>query len=348
MYRKTFAEINLSAIRHNLETLNQKFSNYTYRFAVVKADCYGHGLSAIQPMLDAGCNYLAVATLEEALEVRELHPEVPILCLGIISYDGLEEAKNHNITITISSLDYVKNAPAGALDNIKTHLKVNTGMNRLGIKDANELAETYNLLNSVEGIYTHIYDAENSKHTEAQIQNFKEITGKIPLENIKIVHIGASEATLNYPKPDFVNACRFGITMYGFYAPEELKLESTFSLKSEIIQINTLEAGESLGYGGTFVAEEETRIAVVPIGYADGIIRKNKGRTVYINNKACEIVGNICMDMLFVKVDNDAKVGDEVELLRNKEHIEETAKHLDTIPYEVLCSISKRVPRIYK
>ena len=136
--------------------------------------------------------------------------------------------------------------------------------------------------------------------------------------------------------------------MYGFYAPEDYNLQSTFSLKSEVVQINTLQPGESLGYGGAFVAEEETEIAVVPIGYADGIIRKNKGRAVYINNQAYEIVGNICMDMLFVKIDNTIKVGDTVELLRNNKHIEEIAKHLATIPYEILCSVSQRVPRIYQ
>ena len=348
MYRNTYAEINLEAIRHNLEVLNQKFSNYDYRFAVVKADCYGHGLKAIQPMLDAGCNYLAVATLEEALEVRELHPETPILCLGIIPYSGLNKAKENNITLTISNLDYVKNAPDQTFSGIKTHLKVNTGMNRLGFKDSAELAEAYSILGNVEGIYTHIYDTDSREHTEAQIQRFQELTAQLPLNEIKIVHTGASEATLNYPKPDFVNACRFGITMYGFYAPAELGLESTFSLESEVIQINTLEAGESLGYGGTFVANETTKIAVIPIGYADGIIRKNKGRNVYINNQPYEIVGNICMDMLFVKIDDTIKVGDTVELLRDKEHIKETADYLETIPYEVLCSISKRVPRIYK
>ena len=348
MYRNTFAEIDLEAIRYNLTVLNQKFSNYDYRFAVVKADCYGHGLDAIQPMLDAGCNYLAVATLEEALEVRKIHPNVPILCLGIVPYSGLEKAKAYNITLTVSNLDYLKNAPENAFSGIKTHLKINTGMNRLGFKDSDQLAQAYNILENVEGIYTHIYDTSSREHTEAQLQSFQELCSQIPLEQIKIVHVGASEATLNYPKPDFVNACRFGIVMYGFYAPEELGLKSTFSLLSEVIQINTLKPGESLGYGGTFVADQETKIAVIPIGYADGIIRKNKGRKVFINDKAYEIVGNICMDMLFIKIDDSVKVGDEVELLRDKKHIEESANYLDTIPYEVLCSISKRVPRIYK
>ena len=348
MFRNTFAEIKLDAIRHNLQILNQKFSNYEYHFAVVKADCYGHGLAAIQPMLDAGCNYLAVATLDEAIEVRKLHSETPILCLGTIPYSGLETAKQNNITITISSLEYIKNAPADSLDGLKTHLKLNTGMNRLGINNPEELVESYNLLDNVEGIYTHIYDAANREHTNKQFARFSELAHSLPLENIKIVHTSASEATLYYPKPGYVNACRFGIVMYGFYAPEDYNLQSTFSLKSEVVQINTLQPGESLGYGGAFVAEEETKIAVVPIGYADGIIRKNKGRAVYINNQAYEIVGNICMDMLFVKINNTIKVGDTVELLRDNKHIEEVAKHLDTIPYEILCSISKRVPRIYQ
>lgn len=348
MFRNTFAEIKLDAIRHNLQILNQKFSNYEYCFAVVKADCYGHGLQAIQPMLDAGCNYLAVATLDEALEVRKLHSETPILCLGIIPYSGLGTAKQNNITVTISSLDYIQNAPTGSLDGLKTHLKLNTGMNRLGINNAKELVESYNLLDNVEGIYTHIYDATNREHTNEQFARFSELAHSLPLKNIKIIHTSASEATLYYPKPDFVNACRLGIVMYGFYAPEDYNLQSTFSLKSEVVQINTLQPGESLGYGGVFIAEEEAKIAVVPIGYADGIIRKNKGRAVYINNQAYEIVGNICMDMLFVKIDNTVKVGDTVERLRNNKHIEEIAKHLDTIPYEILCSVSQRVPRIYQ
>ncbi len=138
----------------------------------------------------------------------------------------------------------------------------------------------------------------------------------------------------------------FGIIMYGFAEDKSLQLESTFQLKSEVIQIHTLKEGDTVGYNAMFKATEETKIAVVPIGYADGIIRKNTGRNVYINGKVYEIVGNICMDMMFVKVDDDVKVHDVVEVLRDREHVEEVARHLDTISYEVMCSIGKRVPRI--
>ena len=152
---------------------------------------------------------------------------------------------------------------------------------------------------------------------------------------------------MNYDKPDFVNGCRLGIIMYGFTTEKILGLPSTFRLISEVVKINELQKGDTLGYNGAFEAEENTKIAVVSIGYADGVIRKNTGRMVYINDKPYEIVGNICMDMMFVKVDDEVQVHDEVEVLRDNEHIEEVAKYLDTIPYEILCSVGKRVPRIY-
>ena len=136
--------------------------------------------------------------------------------------------------------------------------------------------------------------------------------------------------------------------MYGFTNCDKLELESTFKLKSEIIQINKLETGDTVGYGGIYTAKGKEKIAVIPIGYEDGIIRKNTGRDVYINNKRYPIVGNVCMDMMFVKVDDDVKVHDTVEVLKDIEHVEEVSKHLETISYEVMCSIGKRVPRIYK
>ena len=137
--------------------------------------------------------------------------------------------------------------------------------------------------------------------------------------------------------------------MYGFTNYKSLELESTVKLISEVEQIHKLNEGDTVGYGGTYKAKiNGEKIAVIPIGYADGIIRKNKGRDVYINNKRYEIVGNICMDMLFVKVDDDVKLHDKVLILKDNKHIEEVAEHLDTITYEVLCSIGKRVPRIYK
>ena len=224
-------------------------------------------------------------------------------------------------------------------------------MNRLGIKSEKEVEKVYCKLKSahvdIEGIHSHIYEASNEELYNKQLEKYKRMLDLIEGEKIKIKHISASEAMSNYKKPEYINGCRLGIIMYGFTDEEDLELKSTFKLKSEVIQINTLEEGETLGYNATYTAKEKTKIAVVPIGYADGVIRKNKGRNVYINNKPCEIIGNICMDMLFVKIDDNVKVHDTVEILRDAEHVNEVAKHLDTISYEVICNIGKRVPRIY-
>lgn len=136
--------------------------------------------------------------------------------------------------------------------------------------------------------------------------------------------------------------------MYGFTKKDLLSLEGTSKLVSEVVQINSLKPGDTLGYSGTFIADEEMKIAVVPIGFADGVIRKNTGRAVYINEKPYEIVGNICMDMLFVKVDESVVEHDEVIVIKDVEHIYEIAKFLNTVCHEVMCNISKRVPRLYK
>ena len=166
------------------------------------------------------------------------------------------------------------------------------------------------------------------------------------MNEIPIVHLCASDATMLYSKLSYASGCRLGIAMYGLTEISDLPLLSTFSLYSEVIQINEIE-NETLGYNGAYMANGKEKIAVVPIGYADGIIRKNTGRNVYINNNEYDIVGNVCMDMLFVKVGDNVKVGDKVLIIKDNEHIRKIAKHLETIPYEIICSISKRVPRVY-
>lgn len=354
LLRKTYAEINTKNVKENVQKITKKYNNYKYYFGVVKADCYGHGYEkTVQAVLDGGCNYLAVATLKEALEIRAIYKNIPILCLGVIDEGYISLCKKNNITITINSLEYLKKINIKQIDKnkLKVHIKIDTGMNRLGISESSELVETYKILKEnnieVEGIYTHIYNASNKSNYESQIKKFKELTNAIDLSKIKIVHIPASEALINYPKLDFTNGCRLGIIMYGFYAPQELNLKSTFSLKSKVIQINKLKKGETVGYNATYTAKENEKIAIVAIGYADGLIRKNKGRYVYINNKKYEIVGNICMDMMFVKIDDNVQINDTVDILRDNEHIEYVAKYLDTIPYEIICLVGKRVDRIY-
>lgn len=351
MYRDTYVEINLKNISSNIKKIITKYNNYKYYFGVVKADCYGHyGNEVIEEVINAGCNYLAVATLDEALEIRDYNKEVPILCLGIIPIRHLDICLLNNITITVSNFEYLNNVMLlnNNYKNLKVHLKINTGMNRLGIKDKEEFNKIYSICKSsfkLEGIYTHIYEANNTDITNNQIKMFEEFVS--PYKNdVDIIHYAASDAMMNYQKSSIANGCRLGIVMYGL-TTNDLNLSSTFKLVSHVIQINKLKQLETVGYNGTYTALNDELVAVVPIGYADGIIRKNSGRYVYINNKKYPIVGNICMDMLFIKVDENVKVEDEVLIIKDNEHIFEIADYLETIPYEVICNIGKRVRRVY-
>jgi len=340
-------KVNLANIYDNVATLKNKYS-YEYYIAVVKANCYGHGLRAIEPMLKAGCNYLAVATLEEALSIRELHPNIPILCLGIVYKKDLQICLDNSITITINSKDYYESIKELNLP-LKVHLKLNTGMNRLGIKNRDDLDYIISSIEHtnyiLEGIYTHIYNPNSEFDTHNQLDKFYSLCTNIDLSKIKIVHIAASDTLTKYPKQEFINGVRLGIAMYGF--SQELELKSTFSLHSTIAQINDVNTEDKVGYEGDYIPTADEKIGVVQIGYADGIGRAYKGNSVFINDKEYSIIGNVCMDMLFVKLDSNVKEYEEVTLLKDNVHIVQTSKNLHTIPYEIICSISNRVPRIY-
>ena len=348
MYRNTYVEINLNNIRYNVKKLIERYKGYKYYFGVVKADCYGHNNNkVVNAIIESGCNYLVVATLDEALEIRK-NNKIPILCLGIINPEYIDVCIKNDITITINNYDYLKRINIDN-KNLKVHIKVNTGMNRLGVNNKDEFNKMYNEIKTrfqLEGIYTHIFYPSDNNTTLKQWEAFENITSDINLKEIPIVHVGASEATEYFEKKSYANGCRLGISMYGLVDYKNIDFKSTFSLYSEIIQINNV-SDATVGYNGAYKVNGNEKIAVVAIGYADGIIRKNTGRNVYINNKPYKIVGNICMDMLFIKVDDSVKVGDKVVIIKDIDHIKQIAKHLDTITYEVICSIGKRVPRIY-
>ena len=351
MYRNTYALISLSNISHNIKVLKEYLCNYKYYIAVVKANCYSHhDIKVIKTMINSGINYLAVATLDEALEIRKKIKKIPILCLGVIPAKYINICVKNNITITINSLNYLKEIIKKKIKGIKEHIKINSGMNRLGINNSFELNKVYRLLKdnnvNIEGIYTHMCDALNKKKTMDQFETFENITKDINLYDIPIIHLCASESLIKYNKKRYVNGCRLGIAMYGLMNLEFKNLLPTFKLISEVIQINKVKKGETVGYLSSYKTKRNEYIAVVSIGYADGIIRSNKGRNVYINNKPYPIVGNICMDMLFVRVDEKVKVHDKVEIIKDINHIKEIAKHLKTNNFEVLITISNRVPRI--
>ncbi len=350
MYRNTYAEVNLTNIKHNIKKIINTYSDYDYYFGVVKAWCYGHGdINVVKAVIKAGCNYLAVATLDEALEIRGEIEDIPILCLEIVPLDYIKICADNKITITISDVDYLKKVLLMEC-GLKVHIKLNTGMNRLGINSRDEFNLIYQMIKDsnlvLEGIYTHIYDALDELTTNQQYKKFEELIADIDLTNIPIVHIGASDVTMRYPKLSYCNGCRLGICMYGLMSEKSSDFLPTFSLYSEVIQINEVE-DDIVGYNGAYRVNGKKLIAVVSIGYADGISKKNTGRYVYINDRQYKIVGNICMDMLFVLIDEKVKVGDKVVVIKDIEHIRYIADYLDTITYEVICSIGRRVPRVY-
>ena len=199
---------------------------------------------------------------------------------------------------------------------------------------------------NLKGIYTHIYEATNKNKLEKQIDKFKLITQDIDLNSIDIVHISQSDTLVNYPKINFCNGCRLGIIMYGLNQ-NDLDLKDTIKLCSEIIEIKKIKKGEEVSYNGKYKAKKDELIGIVSIGYADGVNRKLTGAYIYINNKKYKIIGSICMDMLIVKIDKDVKLYDKVDIYKNINHIKNLSNYLNTIPYELICNISKRVERKY-
>lgn len=354
MYRKTYAEINTANITKNIKKFIKLHADYKYYIAVVKANCYGHGLcnETIKAMMAGGINYFGVATLEEALEIRKIDKKIPILVLSKIELDAVKVAHDNNITLTISNLAYVKQIlKIKNLKGLKVHVKIDTGMNRIGAKTSAEANKIVRLLNKsnlvLEGIFTHIFDVADKKRTFKQYKKFEEITKDIDLKKIKIVHCGAGDATLIYKKRPYANGCRFGDIMYGIQEiPDKLYLD-TYKLISKVIQVNKVKKGQTVGYGGLFTARKDELVALVPIGFADGLRRDSRGMHVYINNKKYTIVGNVCMDMMFVKVDKTVKENDIVYIYKNRQHFYEWANFFKTAPDWMICNISKRVPRVY-
>ncbi len=357
-YRGTYAKINLTNIKENVSKIISKYNMYKYYFGVVKADSYGHyDNKVVKAIIDGGVNYLCVSSLEEALKIREEFKNIPILCLGVIEPQYLNLCVKNNISITVVSKEYLDSMlklsiNKEKLTKLKIHIKLDTGMNRLGIKEEKELISVFEIINKnnlfIEGIYTHICSASNEEYSKMQFERVDKLLKSIDISNIKIIHLPNSETLSNYTKLNYINGCRLGIIMYGFTKDNSLNLKSTFSVYSKIVQIKNIKKDEKVGYDGIYKAKEDEIIGIIQIGYADGIIRKNIGRNVYINNKEYEIIGNICMDMLMVKIDKEVKLYDEVVILKDIEHIKEVSKYIDTIPYEIMCNITKRVKRIYE
>jgi alanine racemase len=353
-YRRTYAEINLPNLYKNYKNV-EKIVKTKKVIPVVKANAYGHGvLEVVSYLYDRNVDYFAVSLLEEALEIRKQFYDTEILVMGIVENEGLLIASENNITVTISNSDQLQNMPK-LTKKLKIHVKIDSGMNRLGFKEKSEFLNNFNKMKEndmiyIEGIYTHFATADNVDKTyyDIQMMNFKEFLNLVRYD-FDMVHISNSSSSIKYEtNVDFTTHVRLGISLYGLTLDEGMDfLENTYQLRTKISQLKKLYPGDKVGYGATYTAKKEEIIVILPIGYADGFIRKNQGGDVEINGKRYPIIGRICMDQMFIKIDETVSKEDDVILFGGIVSIDEVAERLETINYEIICQITSRVPKKY-
>lgn len=384
MFRQTYLEVNCNELKNNILNIKENYPDYKYYFGVVKANAYGHGSFIINSLIDGGVNYLAVSSLEEAIELRKYNKEIPILVLEPININYIEEAISNSITITIANIDYFNKLLTLTLSaKLKFHIKIDSGMNRLGITNSTDLdyiVENYskNANLELEGIFSHFATSGiNDKHWDDQLEKFIQITKDTDLSKIPIVHMNRSLSLVNHPKIPFCNGTRLGIVMYGMSqnmpkpsglkaalrefknkqrrkklnissttTTNNLKLNTSITLCSEVIDLKDIVPNEFVGYGAEYIASENTRVATVAIGYADGVPKTIKH--VAINGKLYNVIGEVCMDMISVKVDNNVKLGDKVILIDNNLlPVKQVARECGISSYVLFTGITNRVPRVY-
>lgn len=383
MYRKTYVKINLDNIAHNVQSIIKNYPKYDYYFGVVKGSAYGHGAYIVNTLIDNGINYLAVSNLDEALEIRKYNKNIPVLCLEPIDINYLDVCADNKITITVSSKWYANKIKNTDL-KLFIHLKIDSGMNRLGFDDPKILKKCYESLKSndnlfVEGIYTHMGTLGiGDQYWDKQLAEFKRITNQINLDDIPIIHIDRSGTMLCHPKIDICNGVRIGIALYGYgkvsinnngfknklrnlrrkyrikkfhISKTEIKnnvnLKPALSLYSEIIEVKDVYKNEFVGYFGFINKEEKIRVATANIGYADGIPLSARGGYVSINGRKYEIIGTINMGMISIKVDDKVKVGDTVEVIGDNIPASEVSSHNNSTVYQIMTNLSPLLPRVY-
>ncbi|OOQ09646.1 alanine racemase [Helicobacter pylori] len=373
--RASFVEVNTASLRHNFSAVKSIVPKDAHIMAVVKANAYGVGaIKASEIFLQEGANYLGVATLDEALELRSHFSKTPILILGYSPNANASMLIDNDLSTMIFSLEQAEVFSQMALKSqkrLKVHLKIDTGMHRLGLEPTFKSIETIKKIRAlkgleVEGIFTHLSnaDANIKTHAKNQMKAFNAFLEQLLNQKIEFQYRHAYNSAgilslCNGNESRFLNLYRPGIMLYGFYPSNEMKessqtiLKNVISLKAQIVQIRSVKKGELIGYGEHFYTNEETLVGVLALGYADGLVRDLGNRIqVAINNQLAPLIGKVCMDQCFVKLNNiEAKEGDEVILFGDKSakanDASEIATLLNTIPYEVISTLSKRLERVY-
>lgn len=382
MHENSYLEINLDILKNNALTIINKYGEYKYKIAMIKANAYGHGMYIINTLIESGFNYFAVSSLDEALNIRKYNKTVPILCTEPIDLKYLKEIIDNNITLSIHNVDYFKELINLKFNKIKVHLLIDSGINRLGIKTKEEIKEIYDLVNEkieIEGLYTHFATSGViDKNWDNQVSKFKEIISSIDLTKVEIIHMPSSFSLLSHPKIDICNGFRIGSSLFGIntyisygnsikdklrlfrnnyykkkynlsdiiYNPD-LNLKTCMSLYSKVIELKEVNTNEYIGYGTDYKTSEKIKIAVVDIGYEDGIGRINNNRKVIINNKFYNVIGEIGMCMIILKVDDKVKINDKVLLMGGEIKVSSMCIQKNESVQEVFLSLGKVLPKKY-
>ena len=369
-FDRTYAEVNLQAVRHNIEEARKNIKSDTKIMAIVKANAYGHGAVPVSKALISQVDAYGVAMIEEALELRDAGINKMILILGYTGEEWYEELVKHCISQTIYTYDMAKKLSDVAVSHGKQtpiHIKIDTGMGRIGFAPTEESLDIVEKISHlpgvfIEGIFTHFARAdektiEAAKEPFARYMQFVQELEKKGIR-IPIRHVSNSASIISFPEAN-LDMVRSGITTYGLYPSEDvpkeiLKLQPAMSWKSKISFVKPIEPGTSISYGGTFTAEKPMIVATVPVGYADGMKRdlSGKGR-VLVHGQYAQILGRVCMDQFMIDVTDisNVKMGDTVTIFGKDGDkcipVEEIAELSHSFNYEFVCSISKRVPRKY-
>lgn len=376
-FRRTWAEIDLDAIAHNFREIKKQLKPETKVCCVIKADAYGHGAELLaREYEELGADWFAVSNLEEAIQLRNAQIGLPILVLGYTPPEMAKELSNMDVAQAILSREYGERLAACAQEagvTVRAHIKVDTGMSRIGFmfqepsRDAGTVEEIANVCGleglEAEGIFSHFAVADEGNdgcgYTLMQLDLFRKLVDQLALRGITfpLKHCSNSAAVLDYPDAQ-LDMVRPGIILYGLNPSGQVKnkidLRPAMQLKSIISMIKTVEPQTSVSYGRRYTTKKQTVVATVPVGYADGYSRHLYTRaSVLIRGKKAKIIGRVCMDQLMVNVTSikDAKEGDVVTLFgRDGEaviSVDELAAYNHTISYELVCLLSKRVPRVY-
>lgn len=364
-YRPTWAEVRLDNLSYNLAQIKKRLSAKIKVMVTVKADAYGHGLIPVaKKLVDYGVDYLGVASIDEGIKLREAGINLPILVLGLILETDIEPLFTYGLTVTVCTESFARvlNIKAKSLGKIiNAHIKVDTGMGRIGVL-YREALRTIKKIHSlkfinIEGVFTHFALADvNEEFTFTQISFFGRLVAKLREDNIHIplVHAANSSGIINFKESHF-NMVRPGLVIYGLSPGKNIgiDLKPLLSLKTKIVYVKKVPRGYGISYGHTYVTSKPTTIVTLPIGYGDGYPRNLSNQaSVLIKGKCFKISGRVCMDQIMVDVGNTSvKAGDEAVLIgsqgKNKIIVEDLADLSGTIPYEIVCGLGSRIPRVY-